>query len=74
YSEMSIDDCLQVYQVNRHINVWLLNRISLNDLARGGFHPELNRKFTLLELIGRMIKHDPNHLNQIERLKEQANA
>ncbi|MFQ5777542.1 MAG: DinB family protein [Terriglobia bacterium] len=72
YTEASPAEWLALYQTNRRANLRLLRRLSLADLAKGGFHPELNRKFTLAETIERLAGHDPNHLGQIERLKQQA--
>lgn len=72
YAEASAADWLALYQANRRANLRLLRRLTPDQLAKGGFHPELNRKFTLAEAIERLAGHDPNHLGQIERLKEQA--
>jgi len=44
----------------------------MTDLKRGAFHPELQREFTLEELLGRLGKHGSSHLEQIEKLKKQA--
>ena len=74
YLEGSPAEFLPAYQAARRANLRLLRRLKAADLARGAFHPERNRKLTLEELIGMMAGHDPNHLGQIERLKEQAKA
>ncbi len=69
YTQVQPSECLAVYQTNRRANLRLLRRLKTEHLGKGGFHPELSRKFTLAELVERMAKHDPNHLEQIERLK-----
>src|SRR5579864_987333 len=56
----------------RHHNLNLLRRIKEEDLEKGAFHPELNRKVTLSEMVGMLSRHGPNHLEQIERIKKQA--
>jgi hypothetical protein len=60
------------YGLNRYNNLRLLRRIKLVDLEKGAFHPELNRKMTVAEIVERMAAHGPNHLEQIERLKKAA--
>ena len=72
YLEVSPEECLTLYKTNRRVNVRLLRRLTPDNLAKGGFHPELKRKFTLAEIVERLTSHDPNHLGQIERLKQRA--
>jgi uncharacterized damage-inducible protein DinB len=72
YTDIPVEDSLEAFRVARKANVRLLRRISEADLSKGGFHPELKSVHTIADLIQRMIKHDPNHLGQIERLKQQA--
>ncbi len=60
------------YGLNRHHNVRLLQRLKVEDLAKSAFHPELNRQFTLAELVERMSQHGAGHLEQIARLKKAA--
>jgi hypothetical protein len=60
------------YGLNRYANLRLLKRIKAADLEKGAFHPELNRKMTVAEIVERMAAHGPNHLQQIERLKNEA--
>lgn len=74
YLEASPAECLAAYKTNRRANLRLLHGIMPADLDKGGFHPELNRVFTVAEIIQRLAQHDPNHLSQIERLKHQARA
>ena len=60
------------YGLNRYANLRLLKRITPADLEKGAFHPELNRKLTVAEMVERMAAHGPNHLAQIEKLKKEA--
>lgn len=72
YLEGSPAEFLAAYLAARRANLRLLRRLKLADLDKGAFHPEKNRQVTLGELIGMMAGHEPNHLGQIERLKQQA--
>jgi hypothetical protein len=63
---------IALYALVRRSNLRLLRRITPPDLEKGGFHPERKRKVTVAELVEMMAKHGPNHLAQIERLKQQA--
>jgi uncharacterized damage-inducible protein DinB len=74
YMEWSADEALEAYRVARKANIRLLRRATEADLSKGGFHPELNRVLTVGEIVERVSKHDPNHLQQIERLKKQAKS
>lgn len=72
YMDAPPADLLAHYQANRKATLRLLRRLQEDDLAKGGAHPELGRKLTVAELVERILKHDPNHLGQIERLKKAA--
>jgi len=72
YADIPVEDSLEAFGVGRKANVRLLRRVTEADLSKGGFHPELKSVHTVADLIQRMLKHDPNHLGQIERLKQQA--
>ena len=74
YMETSTPELVALYSLVRRANVRLLRRITPADLEKGGFHPERNRKVTVAELVEMMAQHGPNHLEQIERLKQQAQA
>ncbi|MCI0353657.1 MAG: DinB family protein [Acidobacteria bacterium] len=74
YLEATPAELVEAYQAARRANLRLLHRMKLADLEKGAFHPELKRKVTVADLIGMMAGHDPNHLGQIERLKQQAKA
>lgn len=72
YMDAPIADLLDAFRAARKANIRLLRRVAEADLSKGGFHPELKGVHTVADLIQRMAKHDPNHLGQIERLKQQA--
>ncbi|HEV2112795.1 MAG TPA: DinB family protein [Terriglobales bacterium] len=72
YTDVPVEDSLEAFRAARKANVRLLRRVSEADLSKGGFHPELKSVHTVADLIQRMVNHDPNHLGQIERLKQQA--
>jgi len=72
YNETSAPESLAQFGLLRRSNLRLLRRIKMTDLKRGAFHPELQREFTLEELLGRLGKHGSSHLEQIDKLKKQA--
>jgi hypothetical protein len=61
-----------LYEVNRYHNLRLLHRMKPEDLEKSAYHPELKHDVTVAEYAARMENHSANHLQQIERLKEQA--
>jgi len=71
YREAQIAEMLQQFRVLRQSKLRLLQRLTPGDLSKGAFHPERGRVFTLEELVGFMAAHHPNHIGQIERLKQQ---
>jgi uncharacterized damage-inducible protein DinB len=74
YEEAKVPDLVDRYRSLRCANVALLRRLTVKDLGKAAFHPEYDGDFTLADLITFMRRHDPNHLKQIERLKQQASA
>ena len=72
YMEEKAPELVAQFGLMRHHNLNLLRRINEDDLEKGAFHPELNRKVSLGEMVGMLARHGPNHLEQIERLKKQA--
>jgi len=50
----------------------LLRRLKPADLDKGAFHPELNRKVTVAELLEKLSAHGAGHLQQVEKLKKAA--
>lgn len=69
YTEVPAPESIAVYGLIRLHNLRLLRRLKPGDFEKGAFHPELNRKHTVAEILERMVKHGPNHLEQIEKLK-----
>ena len=72
YMEEKAPELVAAFGLMRHHNLNLLRRVKVDDLDKGAFHPELNRKVTLAEMVGMLARHGPNHLEQIERIKQQA--
>lgn len=72
YMEEKVPELVATFGLMRHHNLNLLRRVQPADLEKGAFHPELNRKVTLAEMVGMLARHGPNHLEQIERIKKQA--
>jgi uncharacterized damage-inducible protein DinB len=72
YLEVPAAELIAVYGLIRLYNLRLLRRLKPGDLQKGAFHPELNRQFTVAELVERMSKHGASHLGQIEKLKKEA--
>jgi uncharacterized damage-inducible protein DinB len=74
YREAPVEEMLQQFRVLRQANMRLLQRLNPADLSKGAFHPERGRVFTLEELVNFMAGHHPNHIGQIERLKQQGKS
>ncbi|HKD91296.1 MAG TPA: DinB family protein [Terriglobales bacterium] len=72
YRSACVSEILEPYRCVRRANVALLHRLTTTDLGKAAFHPERDGDFTLADLIAFMRQHDPNHLRQIERLREQS--
>src|SRR5215472_390957 len=72
YASSRVPELLERYRCVRRANVALLKRLTTADLGKAAFHPEYEGDFTLADLIVFMRRHDPNHLRQIERLREQS--
>ncbi len=70
--EEAAPELVAQFGLTRHHNLKLLRRIQPSDLEKSAYHPELKRPLTLGEIVERLAAHGPNHLKQIERLKEQA--
>jgi hypothetical protein len=65
-------EMIALYGLNRHANLRLLQRLKPGDLDKSAYHPELEKEFTVAEMIERMGTHGASHLAQIERLKKEA--
>ncbi|MBV8207404.1 MAG: DinB family protein [Acidobacteria bacterium] len=74
YGSAAVSELMERYVCLRRANVALLRRLTSADLRQSAFHPEYDDSFTLADLVTFMRRHDPNHLAQIERLKQQAHA
>jgi hypothetical protein len=74
YMEESPAELVALYGLNRHHNLQLLRRIKPEDLQKSAYHPELQKDVCVAEYVERMGTHGTNHLEQIERLKQQARA
>lgn len=72
YLESPPAESIALYGLNRHANVQLLRRLKPGDLEKSAFHPELQREFTVGEMVERISLHGAAHLEQIERLKKAA--
>lgn len=72
YLEAAPAELVAQYGLNRHHNLRLLRRISVDDLRKSAYHPEKKADVTVEELVQRIVRHDANHLAQIENLKRQA--
>ena len=65
-------EMIALYGLNRHSNLRLLQRLKPEDLKKSAYHPELEKEFTVAEMVERMGTHGEGHLAQIERLKKEA--
>ena len=72
YMEESPAELVALYGLNRYHNLQVLRRLELEDLKKSAYHPELKRQVTVAEIVQMMSGHGPNHLEQIEKLKQQA--
>jgi len=72
YMEESPAELVALYGLNRYHNLQLLRRLKLEDLKKSAHHPELKKDITLEKYVEMMSGHGANHLQQIERLKEEA--
>jgi hypothetical protein len=65
-------ELVAAYGLNRHRTVQLLRKVPPPDFEKSAFHPELNRKVTVAEMLEKLSGHGANHSQQIERLKREA--
>ena len=72
YMEESSAELVALYGLNRYHNLQLLRRLQPGDLEKSAYHPELKKDVNLEKYVQMMSGHGANHLQQIERLKEQA--
>jgi hypothetical protein len=72
YLETPAPELVALYGLNRHHNLRLLRRLKIADLEKSAFHPEYQREVTVATLLEKMAGHGASHLEQIERLKKDA--
>ena len=72
YAEESSAELVALYGLNRYHNLQLLRRLKPDDLEKSAYHPELKKDVTVAEYVEKMGTHGASHLQQIERLKKQA--
>ena len=72
YLQSSPMELVALYGLNRHANLQLLRRLNVADLEKSALHPELQRQVTVAEMLKMMSGHGSTHLQQIEKLKQQA--
>jgi hypothetical protein len=72
YLESSPPEFVALYGLNRHATLQLLRRLKVEDLNKSARHPELDHRVTVADYVQMMSEHGPNHLEQIERLKQEA--
>lgn len=72
YRDEQAPELVAQFGLTRHHNLKLLRRLKPSELEKSAFHPELKRQVRLAEMVEMLAGHGPNHLEQIERLKQQA--
>jgi hypothetical protein len=64
----SVAELLEQFWFHRRANVRLLERLTEEERARSGIHPQYGA-ITVTEAVDRLVRHDARHLAQIERIK-----
>ncbi len=72
YLEAAPAELVAQFGLNRHHNLRLLRRITLEDLSKTAYHPEKQADVTVEQMVQNFAAHDANHIYQIERLKTEA--
>jgi uncharacterized damage-inducible protein DinB len=72
YMDSAPAELIAFYGIARHHNLRVLRRATPADYEKSAYHPEMQKEFTLAEIVQRMGGHGTNHLQQIERLKKTA--
>ena len=72
YMQSNPMEMVAQYGLNRHANLQLLRRLKTADLEKSAYHPEKKGPVTVADIVQMMSKHGRNHLEQIEKLKQQA--
>lgn len=72
YMNSAPAELVAFYGLARHHNLRLLRSLDATVYSKLAYHPELQRQFTVAELVERMGSHGAGHLAQIEKLKKMA--
>ena len=72
YMETPPAELVAFYGIARHHNLRMLRRAKAADFSKSAYHPELQRDVTVAEIVEGMGGHGASHLQQIEKLKQQA--
>jgi hypothetical protein len=72
YTEAAPAELVAFYGIARHHNLRMLRRAKAADYSKSAYHPELQREVTVADIVERMGGHGAGHLQQIEKLKQQA--
>jgi hypothetical protein len=72
YLKSAPAELVALYGLARHHNLRLLRSLDAADYAKSAYHPEMQRQFSLAELVERIGGHGAGHLEQIEKLKKMA--
>jgi hypothetical protein len=72
YMDTPPAESVALYGLNRHANLRLLKRLKPDDLEKSAYHPELKKQVNIARYVEMMSGHGANHLQQIEKLKKQA--
>ena len=72
YMKSAPAELVAFYGLARHYNLRLLRTLDAAAYSKSAFHPEMQRQFSVAELVERMGGHGAGHLEQIEKLKKRA--
>ena len=72
YMNSAPAELVAFYGLARHHNLRLLRSLDATAYSKSAYHPELQRQFTVAELVERIGSHGAGHLAQIEKLKKMA--
>jgi len=72
YMKSAPAELVAFYGLARHHNLRLLRGLDAAAFAKSAYHPEMQRPFSVAEIVERMGGHGAGHLEQIEKLKKMA--
>ena len=64
----TVDELLEQFAFHRRMNLALFARLSDEELARTGVHPQYGT-LSIRDIQGRLERHDAKHLAQMERIR-----